>query len=157
MYTIWYCLCINIYIYNDKINSKGDPISSQFHQDIKTSRLVPSPSRHRGPDKARQGEHELDNWEEESEVHRALGAHHDTLDKKPDTKIEKTWKKTASHGTLKLIERSGARSGVSFVFLHKGAGIRDGTAKILVDISRRSDMAGNKFDSFWTVERMRNW
>jgi len=78
------------YIYNDKIYSKGDPISSQFHQDIKTSRLVPSPSRHRGPDKARQGEHELDNWEEESEVHRALGAHHDTLDKKPDTKIEKT-------------------------------------------------------------------
>ena len=127
-------------------------IKTSRHQDL--SRLQVATG---GPDKARQGEHELDNWEEESEVHRALGAHHDTLDKKPDTKIEKTWKKTASHGTLKLIERSGARSGVLFVFLHKGAGIRDGTAKILVDISRRSDMAGNKFDSFWTVERMRNW
>jgi hypothetical protein len=78
-------------IYDIYIMIKNILKATKFHlNSIKTSRLVPSPSRHRGPDKARQGEHELDNWEEESEVHRALGAHHDTLDKKPDTTIEKT-------------------------------------------------------------------
>ena len=59
-----------IYLVLKIISFKGatqcHPNSIHFHLDM-------PPSRDRGPDKARQGEHEHHHREEEDEVHRALG------------------------------------------------------------------------------------